>query len=73
MLSLVRETRGGMLNDSRFHHRFAGQGPYADLLARRFSRAARQWGFGDGRPLDCTQFAPPADPDAKREAQLSLF
>ena len=73
VLSLVRETRGGVLNDSRFHHRFAGQGPYADLLARRFTRAARQWGFGEQDALDCTQFAPPAAAAGKAEAQLSLF
>jgi DNA repair photolyase len=72
VLSLVRETRGGTLNDARFHHRFAGQGPYADLLARRFARAAKQWGFEEKAQLDCAQFAPPAVP-GKAEAQLSLF
>ena len=49
VLSLIRQTRDGNLNDPRFHHRFTGQGVYADLLTRRFTRAARQFGFGEGR------------------------
>jgi DNA repair photolyase len=59
VLNLVRETRGGMLNDSRFHNRFTGQGPYADLLAQRFDRAVRQWQL-EGRPaLETRHFAVP--------------
>jgi DNA repair photolyase len=75
VLNLVRETRGGALNDSRFHHRFAGQGVYADLLLRRFTRAAKQWGLDEAREgLDCTKFAMPADrAPAMAEAQMSLF
>ena len=45
VLNLIRETRGGALSDARFHHRFSGQGVYADLLLRRFSRATRRWGW----------------------------
>ena len=73
VLNLVREMRAGRLNDPRFHHRFAGTGPYADLLARRFERAARQFGFDNERAkLDCSRFAPPvAAPAAAR--QMSLF
>jgi DNA repair photolyase len=75
VLNLVRETRGGALNDSRFHHRFSGQGVYADLLLRRFTRATKQWGLDEAREgLDCTQFAVPADrAPAMAEAQMSLF
>jgi DNA repair photolyase len=75
VLNLVRETRGGALNDSRFHHRFAGQGVYADLLVRRFTRAAKQWGLDEAREgLDCTKFAMPVDrTPAMHEAQMSLF
>jgi DNA repair photolyase len=75
VLNLVRETRGGALNDSRFHHRFAGQGVYADLLLRRFTRATKQWGLDEAREgLDCTKFAVPADRmPAMAEAQMSLF
>lgn len=75
VLSLIRETRAGALSDARFHHRFSGQGVYADLLLKRFTRAARQWGLDEAREgLDCTQFAVP---DGGRShtgaAQLSLF
>ncbi len=75
VLSLIRDTRSGALSDARFHHRFAGQGVYADLLLRRFSRAARQWGLDEAREgLDCSRFAPPHQPTrGMSEAQLSLF
>jgi DNA repair photolyase len=74
VLSLVRDTRGGALNDSRFHHRFSGQGVYADLLMRRFTRAARQWGLDESREgLDCTRFAVPGAAVPAEQAQLSLF
>ena len=62
VLSLIRETRAGALNDSRFHHRFTGGGPYADLLAQRFDRARRQLGYLGRDALDCSQFRCPAAP-----------
>ncbi len=73
VLNLVRETRGGALNDSRFGERFAGTGVYADLLARRFHRAARQHGLHERHELDCSKFAAPAGTGVFAEAQLSLF
>ncbi len=75
VLSLIRQTRGGQLNDARFGHRFSGSGVYADLLARRFERAARQWGFGEMRSaLDCSTFkVPQPTKPGMAEAQLSLF
>ncbi len=73
VLSLIRQTRAGRLNDSRFGHRFAGSGPYADLLRRRFERAARACGFGEAVPLDGRQFAVPAERRGFAEAQMSLF
>jgi DNA repair photolyase len=73
VLSLIRETRAGQLNDARFHARFAGQGPYADLLAKRFARAARQWGFADRAPLETRHFAVPKRCGDVGEPQLSLF
>ncbi|MCK8787796.1 PA0069 family radical SAM protein [Roseomonas sp. NAR14] len=45
VLSLIRETRGGGMNDSRFGRRQTGAGPYADLLARRFALASSRLGF----------------------------
>jgi hypothetical protein len=74
VLSLIRQTRAGNLNDPRFHHRFTGQGAYADLLARRFARAARQFGFGEVRThLDCDRFTVPASGTEAVPSQMSLF
>ncbi len=69
ILALVRETRAGELNDSRFHHRFSGRGAYADLLAQRFHHMQRKLGFLGRESLDTTQFGrPPTQGD-----QLSLL
>ena len=73
VLNLVRETRGGALNDSKFHSRFGGSGVYADLLARRFACAARQHGLLEREDLDCSQFAPPPGAGGFAETQMSLF
>ena len=74
VLSLIRQTRAGALNDARFGHRFAGSGPYADLLAARFARAARKLGLERQRDgLDCTQFrAPPAAQHGFAERQMAF-
>ena len=73
VLSLVRQTRGGALNDAKFHSRFSGSGVYADLLARRFARAVRQHGLSQAQALDCSQFAPPPGGRGFAESQMSLF
>jgi DNA repair photolyase len=75
VLNLIRETRSGALSDARFHHRFSGQGVYADLLLRRFARATRHWGLDEAREgLDCGRFAVPDDGQPQfAEAQMSLF
>ena len=73
VLSLVRETRAGALNDSNFHSRFGGSGVYADLLARRFARAARQLGFKERETLDCSRFSVPPGTGGFAETQMSLF
>ena len=74
VLELVRETRAGVLNDSRFGQRMTGTGVYADLLARRFARAARQWGLDQHQDLDCSRFTPPSPAKAgAAETQMSLF
>ncbi len=73
VLSLVRQTRGGALNDGRFHSRFSGSGAYADLLARRFARAVRQHGLLGRDELDCSQFSPPQSIRGFAEQQMSLF
>ena len=74
VLDLIRQTRAGELSDAKYGQRFTGTGVYADLLASRFTRAARQWGLDRAEPLDITAFAAP--PNARlgmAETQLSLF
>jgi DNA repair photolyase len=74
VLSLIRQTRAGELNDPRFHHRFTGHGPYADLLGQRFAKASRRIGFDETRtPLDCGRFAVPGRVTAEVPEQMSLF
>jgi DNA repair photolyase len=72
VLSLIRQMRGGKLNEPNFHARFSGQGPYAEMLAARFTRAAKQYGLSAERfALDTTKFL---RPNARQAAeQLSLF
>jgi len=74
VLSLIRETRAGALNDPRFHHRFSGHGVYADLLVQRFARVSRQFGLDETRTqLACDRFVVPDDPSAASARQMSLF
>ena len=76
VLKLIRETRAGALNESRFHHRFTGHGVYADMLIGRFTRGARAYGLNEAREeLDTGSFAVPGAPghiDPAR-AQMTLF
>lgn len=74
VLSLIRQTRSGQLTDPRFHHRFSGEGVYADLLKRRFERAAHEFGFDEVRTkLDTARFAVPAELQPLETKQMSLF
>jgi len=61
VMSLVRQVRGGEVYDSRFGVRMRGEGPFADLLAQRFSKAVKRLGLNrrEGFDLDCTAFCPP--------------
>ncbi|HLF10555.1 MAG TPA: PA0069 family radical SAM protein [Gammaproteobacteria bacterium] len=52
VLSLLRQMRGGELNDPRFHSRQRGAGPFADLLRSRFERARRVHGLDDESMFD---------------------
>ncbi len=58
----IRELRGGRDNDSRFGHRMRGQGPWAELLRRRFEAGCRKNGLVSGRnePLTTELFRPPS-------------
>ncbi len=60
VLSLIKDTRGGRLNDPRWGSRMRGEGPYAELVRTRFQLACRKLGFNKARHhLDTTKFAPP--------------
>jgi len=70
VLHLVRETRGGKLNDSNFGTRMSGTGPHAELLRRRFEVARLRFGLGERpEPLDTRQFRVPRE----EAEQLPLF
>lgn len=71
VLSLIRQTRAGALNDSRFGSRFSGVGVYADMLAKRFAIAARRFGLDEPMAgLDCSRFAPPRRHAEERQLAL---
>ncbi len=71
ILSLIRQSRGGKLNDPNFGGRFSGQGPYAEMLHSRFIRAARQHGLDTEKPkLDVTRFEAPRN---EKLVQPTLF
>ena len=69
VLSLIRQTRAGQLNDSRFGQRFRGEGAYADLLRARFDRMHQALGFSGREMLDASRFRRPA----ASVGQMSLF
>ena len=70
VLSLVRQMRGGALYDSRFGDRMSGQGPLAQLLARRFAVATHRLGLRSVRwSLRTDLFTRPA----RAGDQLGLF
>ncbi|MBU6419233.1 MAG: PA0069 family radical SAM protein [Proteobacteria bacterium] len=72
VLSLIRQSRAGELNDSQFHTRFAGTGPYAAMMAQRFTRAVRRLGLDKERyRLDASKFLIPGRNPASM--QMSLF
>ena len=60
VLSLIRQSRDGKLNDANFHSRFSGSGAYAELIEQRFHLATRRLGLNRNRwELDTSQFKPP--------------
>jgi DNA repair photolyase len=70
VVALIRETRGGQMNDPRFRSRMRGEGHYAAQIAQTFKIFAAKHGLVSERPpLDTSQFRRPSIPGA----QLSLF
>ena len=69
ILSLIRNIRGGKLNDPNFSSRMTGSGPYATLVQRRFKRACDRLGLNKQRmPTRCDLFERP-----NPHGQLDLF
>lgn len=68
VLSLIRQSRGGELYDSRFGARMRGEGVFAELLAQRFAKAMKRLEFEgrEAQALDCSAFCPPG-------GQMALF
>ncbi|NIA71602.1 PA0069 family radical SAM protein [Pelagibius litoralis] len=74
VLNLIRDTRGGRLNQSEFGLRQSGSGVYAELLGQRFKRAEQRLGLNRGSaPLDSSQFTPPKLESEADKKQLSLL
>ena len=70
IISLIRQARGGKLNDPRWGSRMTGEGPYAEMLRRRFDVACGRLGLNKQRlKHDASRFKPPAPNGAQR----SLF
>jgi DNA repair photolyase len=73
VMARVRDLRGGRNNDSRFGQRMSGQGVWAQLLAQRFQKAARRFGYRCERvELDRSSFRRPS-PASAVPGQASLF
>lgn len=70
VLSLMRQSRDGQLYRSGFGTRMRGDGPVADLVARRFANICRSLRLGDQRfSMDTNQF----EGSIKNSSQLNLF
>jgi DNA repair photolyase len=70
VMSLVRQMRRGKDYDSQWGSRMTGEGPIADLMAKRFAAAKKRYGLGlrfEG--LDMTRFRVPP----KAGDQIDLF
>jgi DNA repair photolyase len=65
--ALIRESRGGKMNDSRFNSRMRGQGAYAEQINQTFKVFAKKLGLEGPLPaLDGSNFRPPAMDGAQR-------
>jgi DNA repair photolyase len=70
VLGLIRETRGGQMNDSRFGSRMRGQGPYAEGIQKTFQVFRKKHDLDRPLPpLDTSRFRPPRP----ASGQLPLF
>jgi DNA repair photolyase len=68
--TLIRATRGGRLNQSKFGLRHRGTGPMAELVATTFKVWSKKLGWDQPvPPLNCDAFRPPR----AASGQLRLF
>ncbi len=69
VLELLRQCRGGRLDDPAFGSRMRGSGVYAELLGQRFAKTSRRLGLSlRSLPSRCDLFRPP-----RPDGQLELF
>ena len=74
VLSAVRQCRDGALNDPDFGSRMRGRGPMAELIRRRFARAAERVGLDRRRlNLRIDLFRAPGSTRPDNADQLGLF
>jgi hypothetical protein len=67
-MTLVRGMRNGLDYDPEWGNRQKGEGPYAQLIADRFAKAARRLGLDKPRlPLDHTQFRRPLETNGQQD------
>lgn len=70
VMARLREMHGGRDYDPSWGQRMRGTGEYAEMIGRRFSAACKRLGvLQKTAPLDCAQFAKPA----QAGDQLALF
>ena len=68
--SLLRGCRNGLDYDPQWGRRMKGEGPFAEMTARRFALAVRRLGLpGWGWSFDCSRFVKPP----RQEGQLALL
>jgi len=66
VMATIQSIRGGKDNDPNFHTRMRGQGPWAELLRKRFHIAAKRYGLdGERLRLRTDLFRPPAGPQGE--------
>jgi DNA repair photolyase len=71
VMARLREMHGGRDYDSRWGHRMRGEGRYAEMIAQRFTNAARRLGLDTiPPPLRCDLFEVP--PQAGDQMRLPL-
>ena len=70
IMARLREMHGGKEYDANWHRRMRGEGPYAEMIAQRFTLAVKRLGLDTLLPpMRCDLFRPPK----RASAQLDLF